>query len=277
MFLTKLGWRHSVLNDQGYLIVAVNSPDCDYVSCARLLARSLKKWHEHAVVCLLTDKNLPVDRDFDIVKTLPYGDLRTDDNPYANDWQCYPASPFHETIKLEADMLVAQPIDHYWSALRHQDIVVSTGALDFKNKLTECGRYRSIIHKNNLPDTYNAFVYWRTSKHAKKFFVTVKKLFDNWSEAMSALKYAQNEPPNTDLAYSIATLLCDAERCTLPTDLSPRIVHMKSDIAKTPTEWYKSLTWEIDQGQVRVNGYTQSALWHYHHKELAEQFKTYYE
>jgi len=264
-------------HDRGYLIVAIDSQDSDYTTCARVLSRSLKHWHKNAVVCLLTDKQLPADNDFDIVKTLPYGDLRTDDNPYANDWQCYIASPFHETIKLEADMLIAQPIDHYWDMLRHRDIVVSTGALDFKGESVECRRYRNVIHKNNLPDTYNAFTYWRQSEMAKKFFVTVKKLFDNWSDAMTAVKYARGELPNTDLAYSLATLICGIEKCTLPHNLSPRIVHMKSDIVRTPTEWHKSLTWEIDSGQVRVNGYTQCALWHYHCKELAKQFEPYYE
>lgn len=264
-----------VTHEKGYLILAVNT-DVDYVRCARLLSRSLKFWHPDSLVCLLTDQKIDNDNDFDIVKTLPYKNQATKDNPYANDWQCFFASPFRETIKLEADMLIAGDIDHWWTLLRNKELVISTGAVDYKNQPVVSTKYRRAFEANNLPDVYNAFTYWRLSAFSKDFFMEVKHIFSNWKTYTQKLK---NMPPtpDTDLAYAIASTMLGVEHCVLPDTDYPHIVHMKSAIAQTPQEWYKSLTWEIDQGQVRVNGYTQSPLWHYHHKHLVKDFEPYYE
>ena len=83
---------------QGYIIPAVNSADTDYVACAITLAKSLRHWHPDVKICLLTDQTIdhPL---FDYVQILPYGDQ----GGWANDWQVFTASPFHETIKLEAE------------------------------------------------------------------------------------------------------------------------------------------------------------------------------
>ena len=72
-----------MLEERGYLIPAVNTDTVDYVNCARHLARSIHRLHPTARVCLLTD-TVVEESDFDIVRTLPAGDL----GGFANDWQC---------------------------------------------------------------------------------------------------------------------------------------------------------------------------------------------
>ena len=162
--------------EQGYLIVAQNSNKVDYVNCAETLAKTIKYWHPDAKICLLTNEQVGSGWLFDYVHRFPHP---LNDNPYANDWQVFDATPFRETIKLEADMMITSFIDHWWTMLRNRDIVVSTGARDWKDQQAVARHYRQVFDANNLPDVYNAITYWRRSETAKQFFDTVRDIFQN--------------------------------------------------------------------------------------------------
>ena len=98
------------VEEQGYLIVATNTQDTDYVNCSETLAKTIKYWHPDARICLLTNQDRAPDHLFDHVREFPFAVDTA--NPYTNDWQAFHATPFRETIKLEADMLITSPIDH---------------------------------------------------------------------------------------------------------------------------------------------------------------------
>ena len=261
--------------DRGYLIVAVNSDVGNYIKCAETLACSLKHWHPDAKICLLTDQ--PYENNlFDYVRLLPYPNSglawKLD-----NDWQIFYASPFHETVKLEADMLVAGPIDHWWTLFRNKKVWISNSIRDHKNNISSTRRYRRIFDQNNLPDVYNAITYWRFSREAEQFFNKVRELFENWSTVQDTLKLGKNEILNTDLAYAIACELLGRENFITP-GVGPSMVHCKPAVLGTSCEnWSRELTWEIIDGTVRINGHAQHGLVHYHQKHLAEQFGACYE
>lgn len=251
----------AVESERGYLILAVNRPNCDYVAMATRLAESIKSWHPHAQVCLLTDT--PVDIDiFDFVKLLPYGDQ----TGYANDWQVWWASPFRETIKLEADMLVVSEIDHWWDMFRHREVVISKGSRDFYDRLATSRFYRRVFDDNNLPDVYNAISYWRLGKTADEFWKLVRDIFANWDSVRSTLKFPP-ETADTDLVYAMACRIIGEENVTLPDDLAPTIVHMKKHmIPVTSSKWQHELVWEpVDRG-LRINTINQWGCFHYHDK-----------
>jgi hypothetical protein len=113
----KSTWETSlpILAERGYLIPAINTDTTDYVACAEQLAASIRQWHPAANITILTKEQLP----------------NGDQGGFANDWQCFAASPYRQTIKLEADMVIASPVDHWWTMLEHRDVVISTGARDF--------------------------------------------------------------------------------------------------------------------------------------------------
>ena len=233
-----------IASEQGYLIPAVNTVDTDYVACASRLAESIKFWHPAAKICLVTDKEYsnPV---FDYVRLLPHGDQDPDGLwKLSNDWQNYMASPFRQTIKLEADMIVASPIDHWWTLFEHRDLVVSQGCRDFYDRVSLVRNYRKQFDQNNLPDVYNAITYWRLSKTANNFFMLIRKIFVEWERFRTLLKFSDNYP-TTDVVYAMAVLIMGTENCTLPTGLGPQIVHMKKYIIPTRSnDWTKELVWE---------------------------------
>ena len=247
------------IEEQGYIIPAFNVGSVDYVDCARALAKTLLKHNPAARICLLTNEKYAAEPAL-FAYTHVVNDINTED-PWANDWMVFRQTPFRETIKLEADMLIATPIDHWWTMFRHRDVVISTGCRNWHGEVSRARNYRHCFDQNQLPDVYNAVTYWRLSKTAQEFFDLVRDIFANWAEFKKLLKYPE-EVPSTDLVYAIAATVIGPEQVTMPFASYPHIVHMKRHHAGTNTEdWMKELTFEMDP--VRVNTVAQWGAVHY--------------
>jgi len=245
-------WEQSlpILAERGYLIPAINTDTVDYVACAEQLAASIRAWHPDANITILTKE------------MLPYGDK----GGFANDWQVFRASPYRQTIKLEADMIVASPVDHLWTMFEHRDVVVSQGCRDFYDQPSAHRRYRKLFDANNLPDVYNAITYWRLSKTAQEFFQWVRDIFENWADFKTLLKFAEEEP-STDVVYAMAADIMGREQVTLPVGHGPTIVHMKQGIVATHTkDWTKELIWENTNPGLRIQTIVQWGFVHYNNK-----------
>ena len=247
------------IEEQGYVVVAVNTATVDYVRCAAMLVQSLKTQHPDARVCLITDQPVE-DPVFDYVHLLP----AVSDNAYANDAAAFQLTPFRETIKLEADMLIASPISHWWQLFRHRDVVISTGCRNWRGDVSTVQQYRQVFDQNHLPDVYNAITYWRLSETAKEFFDLVRDIFANWEHVRTLIKFAP-AVADTDLVYAMAAQIMGKHRVTMPFVTYPQIVHMKQHHAGTTDRWTHELTWEHDP--LRINTHAQWGAFHYHIKE----------
>ena len=237
-----------ITHERGYLIPAVGD---QYVKCAERLRTSILEWHPTAHVTIVTQEQLP------------YGNQ----GGFANDWQCFAASPYRQTIKLEADMLCTSPFDHWWTMFENRDVVISQGARNFYNQPATSRHYRKIFDLNNLPDVYNAITYWRVSKHAQEFFQLVRQIFEHWVDYRTVLKFA-DEIPSTDLVYAIAANILGPETVTLPVGVGPQIVHMKQHMIGTQTNnWTQELVWEHTDPGLRINTVAQQGMVHYYVKD----------
>lgn len=249
------------VEEQGYVIVAVNSPTVDYVGCATRLANSVKHWDPGAKVCLITDQ-ANSDKCFDYVQL-----IEPKQNPFENDAAVFELTPFRETIKLEADMLIVSPISHWWTQFRHRDVVISTGCRTWQNVESTSRYYRQVFDFNDLPDVYNAITYWRLSNTAQEFFKLVKNIFANWDEYKRLIRFA-DQVPSTDLVYAMAAQIIGADKVTMPWSTYPKIVHMKKLHAGTTTErWPTELVWEYQDHKLRVQTVEQFGAFHYHCKD----------
>jgi hypothetical protein len=224
-----------------------------YQECAEQLADSIRHFHPDAHITIVT-KNM-----------LPHGDQ----GGFANDWQMFWISPYRQTIKLEADMIVASAIDHWWTLFELRDVVVSQGARNFYDEPVTSRHYRKIFDQNKLPDVYNAITYWRLSKTAQEFFQLVRNIFEQWNDYKKLLKFPDDQP-TTDVVYAMVAQIMGPDSVTLPTGFGPTIVHMKQHVnpIKTP-DWTKELIWETDP--LRINTVTQWGLVHYHIKDWRMQ------
>lgn len=237
-----------ITHERGYVIPAFGF---EYVACAERLRNSILAWHPDAHITILKEDQLP------------YGNLKG----YANDWQCHWLSPYRQTIKLEADMLCASPIDHLWTLFEHRDVVISQGARDFYDQTTTSRHYRKILDSNSLPDVYNAITYWRVSKTALEFFQLVRLIFEHWEQYRTLLKFP-DETATTDVVYAVAAQILGVERVTLPAGVGPQIVHMKKHIIGTHTSnWTQELTWEHTNPGLRINTVAQWGMVHYYIKD----------
>ena len=235
-----------ILAERGYLIPAIGA---EYERCANQLANSIRHFHPDANITMLTESMLPYSRK----------------GGFADDWQVFAASPYRQTIKLEADMICASPIDHWWTLFEKRDVVISQGARTFYDCPAKSRFYRKIFDENSLPDVYNAITYWRVSQTAKQFFDLVRKIFENWNDYKKLLKFPDEEP-TTDVVYAIAAVIMGEETVTLPKGLGPTIVHMKQHINQLQSDnWTKELVWE--NNPFRINTVVQWGLVHYHVKD----------
>ena len=235
-----------ITHERGYLIPAIGEV---YKPCADRLANSIRQFHPDANITILTED------------MLPYGKQPG----YANDWQVFSASPYRQTIKLEADMICASPMDNWWTLFEQRDVVISQGARTFYDEPAESRFYRKIFDQNNLPDVYNAITYWRLSKTAQEFFQLVRNIFEHWDDYKKLLKFPE-ETPSTDVVYAMAAVIMGTETVTLPAGVGPSIVHMKRHINPIQTDnWTKELVWETDP--LRINTVAQTGLVHYHVKD----------
>lgn len=251
-----------ILAERGYLIPAVNTATTSYTDCAERLALSIRQWHPSANIAILTNDRCDWSL-FDHVIKLPYGDQKG----FNNDWQCFAASPYRQTIKLEADMIAASPVDHWWPLFEQRDVVISQGCRNFYNQPSDNRYYRKIFDVNNLPDVYNAITYWRYSKLAVDFFNLVRQIFENWNEFKKILKFP-DEVPTTDVVYAMAAQILGTENVTLPKGTGPSIIHMKKHIINTLSDnWTRELIWEHLNPGLRIQTVAQHGFVHYHVKE----------
>lgn len=261
---------------KGFLISAQNTLEVNYVKCAEVLAASIKRVMPTASITLVTHDSTNC-KLFDYIVPLPHGDIDPNGKwKLANDWQVYEASPYDETIKLEADMFIPRNIEHLWDVLSVNDVVVSTGIKNFKGQQSNVRVYRKFIDDNELPDAYNAMTYFKKSDTAKEFFGIVRDVFENWEQYKAVMKCNPGEAVTTDWAYAIACHLMGVERTTLPLD-EFSMVHMKQFVNELHSEdWTNELVYELLPNVIRINTYPQLYPIHYHVKEFSDKLRTAY-
>jgi hypothetical protein len=262
--------------NKGFLIVAGNSEDNDYVFNATVLAHSLKHTMPDCKVTLVTNENIYPEI-FDTVLKFPYGDNIT--NRLSNDWQVYDASPYEYTIKLEADMYIPRTIDHWWDMLKNRDLFVCNTIRNHYNIVSDVKSYRRDIVQYDLPDTYNAITYFRKSSIASEFFSMVRHIFDNWE--LYKKEYSLFGEANTDTVYSIAATVIGPEHCIDNTLSDISMIHMKKNIVMSRDEnWTHNFITEAvtgDRNILRINSSTILYPLHYYIKHYASVlYKQYY-
>jgi hypothetical protein len=258
--------------NRGFLIVAQNNAQTDYVFCATQLCKNIKQKMPGASVTLLTDKKVKLPY-FDYVRTFPHGDQCLDHEwKLANDWQVYDASPYEYTIKLEADLYLPRSIDHWWNTLCKRDLVLMTTIRNYTNEISNERFYRKFIYTNGLPDTYNAITYFRKSLRAEKFFLIVRDVFNNWPEYLKILKPVDTFVPSTDFVYAVAAHIMGRDDCILPDFTDFSMIHMKPMVNQLITrDWCDQLLYEITPETLRINTIPQMYPVHYQVKRFAHE------
>lgn len=263
---------------KGFVILAQNTDSVNYVKCAEVLAKSIRKVMPSANISLLTD-NIDNSVYFDKVIALPYGDQAPGSEwKLINDWQIYEASPYDYTIKLEADLYIPQSIEYWWDILNQKDLVILTTIRDYKQNISNQRFYRKFIDNNKLPDCYNAITYFKKTKLAENFYKNVRLIFENWAEYRKIMQCKIDEPATTDWVYSMASALIGPDKTTMPIFKDFSMVHMKKEINNLYSEnWTDELIYEISSNSLRIHTVPQRYPFHYHIKTFSDKLDKIYD
>lgn len=259
---------------KGILCLAQNNPEVDYIKLAYLQRLSLLLTNPQLPYALITDADSAskITKEqqavFDHVIVLQHDQAKDQVWKQRNEYQLFVYSPFRETIKVEADLVFTDNIDHWWHTLRKRDVVISHGCVDHKLRPGTSRMYRKLFDYNHLPDVYSGLMYWRRSHLAHAFFETVQDIHMNWTTIQKNL-VSCHDPGSNDVVFALAVLLFGQENCTLPAADFFRMAHLKSAHvgAKIGVPWYQAHNVEVVPPQIRINGIMQQHPVHYHEKE----------
>lgn len=262
---------------QGFLTFAQNT-EVDYLRLAYLQAMSIKLTMPDSQFAVIVDKKT-LDkitdqhrRVFDHIIELAEDHAAEEVWKLSNEWQAFYLTPFKETIKLESDIIFTRSIDHWWSAMRLRDMVLSLGCRDHRQELSSNRAYRKLFDDNELPDVYNGLMYFRYSQTSAEFFWYAEWIFKNWDHVRDQLlKKCKDITPTTDVVYALAAKVIGVERCTIPSMDYINFVHMKPLIngLSDLTTWTESIICEIDLPMIRINNVNQYHPTHYYEKSWA--------
>ena len=266
----------------GFMTVACNSQEVDYLQLAYLQALNVKQTQKNNKFAVVVDKptlqkiSEKHRKVFDYIVEAPehaYG-------PFGSEAFLFELTPFKETIKLESDLLLTRSIDHWIHAFRLRDIVISTGCKNYLQENSQVRKYRRVFNDNHLPDVYNGLMYFRFTKTAKDFFEKAKLIFANWELIKNNLKNCREDTPSTDLVFALAARLIGEDLCTLPSADFINFVHMKPAINYFDNEltFQEVFVSEFDQGMIRINNLNQYHPLHYYDKNfITHDLIDYYE
>ena len=256
----------------GFLTVACNTEQTDYLQLAYIQALNIKKTQKNNQFAVVVDqKTLTKVTDihrkvFDYIIEAPEHTF----GPYGTEAFVFELTPFKETIKLESDLLFTRSIDHWIYAFRLRDIVLSTGCKNYQQEQSKSRQYRKAFDDNDLPDVYNGLMYFRFTKTARDFFDTAKKVYNNWNIIVNELKNCRESVPSTDIVFALAARIIGEELCTLPSADFVNFVHMKPAINgfNEGLMFDEVFVTEFDQGIIRINNVNQYHPLHYYNKNF---------
>ena len=262
--------RHK--EQQGFLTIASNTKDVDYLHLAYLQALNIKATQKIKSFAVIVDANTATKIEechravFDYIIEVP--DSTT--GPYGLEVQAFWHTPFKETVKLESDLLLPHSIDHWWTAFRLRDVVLSTGCKNYQQQIATARRYRKLFDDNHLPDVYNGLMYFRFSQIATNFFRTASIIFENWNTVKQSLLGCDDEYPTTDVVYALAANIVGPELCTIPSADFINFAHMKPAINSynEDLKFNEVYVTEFADGIVRINNVNQYHPLHYYDKNF---------
>lgn len=266
---------------RGYITIAQNLGDVNYVRMAYALALSIKasQRNNQFAVCVSKKDDVPDEyrRVFDHVIEIPWGDdAETSDWKLENLWKLVHMTPFDETICLDADMIFTDNIDHWWDVLQQKEMWATTNPVTFRGETITSDYYRKAFTSNNLPNIYGAFMYFRKTEMVHEIFDLTREITQNWGTFFDEF-LPENKPRffSTDVAFALAIRILGLENEVTNNHCKylPTFLHMKSYVQNIPDaylteDWTKHISSSFsDDCILKIGNYTQKVPVHYHIKE----------
>lgn len=256
---------------KGFLVLAQNSEDIDYVRQAYALALSLKSSQSSCLVSLVTNDPVPEEYQLVFDKIIPIpGEDQAADSVWKveNRWKLYHITPYDETIVLDSDMLVLEDFTPVWDQLTNYDIFFNSTIKDFRGRQLKDFVNRKMFNENELPNVYFGLHYFKKNRQALDFYNVMAFVVANWERVYFdiAPKSKQNWL-SMDVSAAIAAKILGIDDRVVNKNINWSITHMKANIqniSPIPSSWTKVLDWHVtDLGQLFVSNIQQHGVFHY--------------
>ena len=146
---------------KGFCLLAQNNSNTNYVRQAYALALSLHLYNKDQKISLITNDDVPTEWQsvFDQIIPIPWEDNAEDsDWKIQNRWKVYHASPYDETIVLEADMMITSDITHWWKELSKRELFFVSNVRTYRDEVITSRFYRKTFDANDAVMAKDAVV-----------------------------------------------------------------------------------------------------------------------
>lgn len=259
----------------GYLLFAAENPDIDYNKLAYSLAISIKNTQKEGYdnVSLVTDNVDAVGKFkspwvFDKV-------IKWDKEPGwdGRSWMDK-LTPYENTVCLDADMLfnrdISHCIDHF---VQNSELYIPSKVYTYRGEEVVGDFYRRAFVKNNLPNLYSFFTFFKKdSAMAAEFFTLGRYIIKNPTEfSNNFLNKFKPKLLGTDEAFALsAEILGLSDQISYPLNF-PKIVHMKPMVQNWPWPadvWSNHVGFYFNKhNELKIGNYKQYDIVHYVEKK----------
>ena len=264
------------MSSKGFVFLAQNNEDTDYVRQAYALACSIKATQKEInQTCLITNDEVPekYKKVFDHIVPIPWDDAAEKAKwKIENRWKIYHVTPFEENIVLDVDMLLLSDISTWWTYFEGHDLYFTTNVRTYRDQPITEGLwfYRKAFNRYNLPNTYVGLHYFKKSDKAHEFYKWLEFITQNWevfygNYAGGNLYQKWN---SIDVSAALAIKLMDIENeVTNKTSEIPKFTHMKTyhqgwnNLYNSWQDYVKS--YFDDNLNLKVGNYVQGPVFHY--------------
>lgn len=255
---------------QGFVVLAQNSENIDYVRQAYYLALSIKKSQPTINnVSIVTNDQVPekYQHAFDKILPIPFQDhAKNSQWKIENRWKVYHASPYDETIVLDSDMLILDNIEHLWTFANGRDLFFTSHVKDYKGQTITDTVHRKMFIENSLPNVYTGLFYFKKGTLSLLFFDLLRFITFNWQRTYFEVAPKSSQKfYSLDVSASIALMLMGIEdqvvnsnSCFTFTHLKPALQGWEVIPAKSVDNFLISTT-----SGIWLNNFKQSGVLHY--------------
>ena len=255
----------------GYLCIAQNSGETDYLRMAYLQALSCKltQWKELNSFSVIVDtktadcleqRHIDV---FDNIIILKNDLAKNSKVKMQNECQVFNYSPYKETIKTEADMLFTSDYASIWDYNGMKKQVFCSNVYTYDHHIITDRSQRKLFDDSLLPNIYSAWTYFRYDLECKAFYDTIRVIIDDWVYYRdNYLINCRYDEPRTDEVYALACKILDIKY----KDSGFGFVHMKPKLQRMHSNlnWSEQTDFEIHNDfSLTIGGYRQHKPLHY--------------
>jgi hypothetical protein len=256
---------------RGFLVLAQNS-SVDYIRQAYALALSIKATQPTINnISLVTNDVVPEEYQniFDTIIPIPFGDQAANSEwKVENRWKLYHATPYDETIVLDADVLILENIERLWSFVKERNLFFSSNVCDYKGRVITDRTYRKTFDENLLPDLYSGMYYFKKCDESLEFFKLVEFISYNWQRI-----YYEVTPKHTqkffsmDVSFAIAAKILGIDDQIISSNSPFTFTHMKPALQgwdPLPETFLSQTIVNFNsQRELFLNNFKQTGVFHY--------------